>query len=222
MKPSDKIRELMAAHGHNGNKLAELSGVPQPTINRFLSGKHKDPKTTTIERLIAVYGMSYADFLRWNTPSSKNYLSHAPKPSIEIDIPILAAVGQMGNGEELVYEADQIVDVLRISKDWVLDNVRAKPTNLRIITGAGDSMSPTFSNGDLLFIDVSQTTPDVDGVYVLSAHNRLFIKRVRQRLDGRFEVSSDNPTVKTVDLLDGTNEVTVHGRVVWAWNGKAL
>ena len=63
---------------------------------------------------------------------------------------------------------------------------------------------------------------DVDGVYVLSAHDRLFIKRVRQRLDGQFEVSSDNATVKTVDVLNGEHEIKVHGRVVWAWNGRAL
>lgn len=55
--------------------------------------------------------------------------------------------------------------------------------------------------------------PAIDSVYVLGAHRRIFIKRVRHRLNGSYEVSSDNPNVKTVDVL---------GRVVWAWNGKKM
>jgi phage repressor protein C with HTH and peptisase S24 domain len=56
----------------------------------------------------------------------------------------------------------------------------------------------------------------------LEAHGRLFIKRVRQRLDGSYEISSDNPAHKTVDVLDGAHEVRVIGRVLWAWNGRKM
>lgn len=139
-----------------------------------------------------------------------------------VAINVLAAVASMGNGDALSYEGDQIIDVLPVSKAWLERNVKAKPDNLRVITGAGDSMHPTFSDGDMLLVDISRAKVDVDGVYVLSAHERLFIKRVRQRMDGTFEVSSDNPTVKTVDILNGDHEIRVHGRVVWAWNGRAL
>lgn len=139
-----------------------------------------------------------------------------------MNIPILAAAGSMGTGESLTYDGDQIIDVLPVSRSWLERNVKAKPQNLRVITGAGDSMHPTFSDGDMLLVDVSKAKIDIDGVYVLSAHERLFIKRVRQRMDGSFEVSSDNPTVKTVDILNGDHQIQVHGRVVWAWNGRAL
>lgn len=139
-----------------------------------------------------------------------------------MNIPVLSAAGSMGAGESLTYDGDQIIDVLPVSKKWLEHNIKARPDNLRVITGAGDSMQPTFSDGDMLLVDVSKAKVDIDGVYVLSAHERLFIKRVRQRLDGSFEVSSDNPTVKTVDILNGDHEIRVHGRVVWAWNGRAL
>lgn len=139
-----------------------------------------------------------------------------------INIPMLAAKSSMGSGENLTYEGDQIIDHFPVSKDWLERTVKAKPQNLRVITGAGDSMLPTFNDGDLLLVDVSKRQIDIDGVYVLSAYERLFIKRVRQRLDGTFEVSSDNPTVKTVDVLDGNHQIVVHGRVVWAWNGRQL
>lgn len=139
-----------------------------------------------------------------------------------VSIFVLDAVASMGSGETLTYEGDQIIELLPVSRQWIERNIKAHPDNLRVITGSGDSMRPTFSDGDMLLVDVSKIKVDVDGVYVLSAHDRLFIKRVRQRLDGNFEVSSDNPTVKTVDILNGDHEIQVHGRVVWAWNGRAL
>lgn len=156
--------------------------------------------------------------LRFQLFSQRDLINH-PKA---FDIPMLDEVGSMGQGHDLSYDGDQIIDFLPISLTWIEQTVRVHPENLRVITGAGDSMKPTFSHGDLLLVDISHKKVDVDGVYAMSAHQRLFIKRVRQRLDGLFEVSSDNPTVKTVDVLNGQHEVTIHGRVVWTWNGSKL
>jgi phage repressor protein C with HTH and peptisase S24 domain len=62
----------------------------------------------------------------------------------------------------------------------------------------------------------------VDTVYVLSCEGALFIKRVSRMFDGRHQITSDNPSDKLVQILEGDREVHVLGRVVWAWNGKRL
>jgi transcriptional regulator with XRE-family HTH domain len=238
MKISDQLKRLMEQKDLTANALAELSGVPQPTISRILNGQHGDPRTKTLERLASALNVSLRqlrepDLSDINVEGSvEDGLQKRFFPGIKtfdrmsfdnkIQIPKLAAVPSMGSGEPLTYDGDQIIDFLPVSKIWLERNVKAKPNNLRVITGAGDSMHPTFSDGDMLLVDISKTRTDIDGVYVLSAHDRLFIKRVRQRMDGHFEVSSDNPTVKTVDILNGDHEIQVHGRVVWAWNGKTL
>jgi hypothetical protein len=38
---------------------------------------------------------------------------------------------------------------------------------------------------------------------VLVANEQLFIKRVTRRIDGQLEVTSDNPNVRTVEVLNG-------------------
>jgi len=83
-------------------------------------------------------------------------------------------------------------------------------------------MHPTFNDGDLLLVDTGVKAVDIDGVFVLRTNGRLYIKRVRQRLDGAFEVKSDNPLAGTPEELTGKTKVDVLGRVVWAWNGKKL
>ena len=35
-------------------------------------------------------------------------------------------------------------------------------------------------------------------------------------------ISSDNATVKTVDVLNGDHRIDILGRVVWCWNGRKL
>ncbi|MDN4590238.1 helix-turn-helix transcriptional regulator [Xenophilus aerolatus] len=139
-----------------------------------------------------------------------------------LSIPVLANAGSMGPGTEQMHD-EVVVGRLTVSPQWVARTI--KPTaleNLRFIHGYGDSMEPTFIDGDVLLVDVGVQDPKIDGVYVLEANDRIYIKRVRQRMDGAFEISSDNPTVKTVDVLNGTNAVQVRGRVVWAWNGRKM
>lgn len=139
------------------------------------------------------------------------------------DVPLLAVAGSMGPGSDVMPE-EVVIGRLTVSPQWVSRTIKPLTSleNLRFIHGYGDSMDPTFADGDILLVDIGVNAPKIDGVYVMEANDRIYIKRVRQRIDGSFEISSDNPTVKTVDVLDGSRPVEVRGRVVWAWNGKKL
>ncbi len=140
----------------------------------------------------------------------------------DLSIPLLANSASMGDGDSQLHE-EVVVGRITVSPDWAVRTL--KPTGLdalRFIHGYGDSMNPTFADGDVLLVDTGVHECKVDGVYVLEANDRLYIKRVRQRLDGSYEISSDNPTVKTVDVLDGRSQVGIRGRVLWAWNGRKL
>jgi phage repressor protein C with HTH and peptisase S24 domain len=141
----------------------------------------------------------------------------------EVRVPLLANSGSMGMGSDLQHD-DVLVGHIALSELWVMRRLR--PTNasaLRFIHAYGDSMSPTFEDGDILLVDTGMRDPKtVDGVYVMAANDRVYIKRVRQRMDGAMEISSDNITVKTVDVLNGDHAIEILGRVVWCWNGRKL
>lgn len=137
-------------------------------------------------------------------------------------VPLLNVKASMGDGS---YQSNEyVIDVLKINDNWA--NRMLKPNSgndkLAFIHAVGDSMHPTFNDGDILMVDTGDKSVTADKIYVLEAHGRLFIKRVRQRIDGSFEISSDNPSVKTVDILNGDHEVKVKGRVLWVWNGRKI
>lgn len=150
----------------------------------------------------------------------------APAPAPHepaIRVPLLSNAGSMGPGTDVQHD-DVLVGHIALSEQWVARRLQpTSPAALRFIHAYGDSMSPTFEDGDVLLVDTGmRDTKSIDGVYVMAANDRVYIKRVRQRMDGVIEISSDNPTVKTVDVLNGEHSVDVLGRVVWCWNGRKL
>jgi phage repressor protein C with HTH and peptisase S24 domain len=156
------------------------------------------------------------------TPSAAPAPAPAPGESA-IRVPLLANSGSMGMGTEIQHD-DVLVGQIALSEQWVTRRLQpSSPTALRFIHAYGDSMHPTFEDGDVLLVDTGMRDPKaIDGVYVMAANDRVYIKRVRQRMDGIVEISSDNPTVKTVDVLNGEHSIDVLGRVVWCWNGRKL
>jgi phage repressor protein C with HTH and peptisase S24 domain len=97
---------------------------------------------------------------------------------------------------------------------------RARPKALQLVHAYGDSMLGTLNSGDFAIVDTDCQVADIDGVYVLQANGQLFIKRVTRRMDGAHVITSDNPSVRTVDVLDGSQPVRICGRVVCGWNSR--
>lgn len=152
----------------------------------------------------------------------------APSPTPDpgepaVRVPLLANAGSMGPGNDS-HSGDVIVGAISLSPAWL--DTRIRPTSNRalgFIHAYGDSMSPTFEDGDILLVDTGLRDPSgADGVYVLEANSRIFIKRVTEKLSGGHIVTSDNPSIKTADELNGDSEVQVKGKVVWVWNGRKL
>ncbi|WP_371809022.1 helix-turn-helix transcriptional regulator [Acidovorax sp. SRB_24] len=155
--------------------------------------------------------------------STRGLTGPAPAPASDSDtvrIPLFNATGSMGSGNDLMTE-DVILGEVPVSRHWLALNVpRSRPEALQLVHAYGDSMAGTLNSGDFAIVDTDCQVADVDGVYVLQANGQLFIKRVTRRVDGAHEVTSDNPKVRTVDVLDGTQPVRICGRVVYGWNGR--
>lgn len=111
---------------------------------------------------------------------------------------------------------------LLLAPDWVQAlGSGGDASRLRYLQACDDLMEPTFRDGDLLLADTAVKDCSSDGVYLLRANERLYVRRVRQRLDGQFEVTADSATVKSADVF-ARGQISVAGRVLWAWRGKKL
>lgn len=86
---------------------------------------------------------------------------------------------------------------------------------LSIIRVRGDSMVPTFHDGDDILVDGSSDARRLrDGVYVLRIAGDLVVKRIAMK-PGGFDILSDNPVFpRWPDCAP--QDVDVIGRVIWA------
>lgn len=84
--------------------------------------------------------------------------------------------------------------------------------NIEAINVSGDSMEPTFSYNDIVFVNREKTDLQRGGIFTIRTEAGLFIKRVQKRIDGKIDIISDNKVYSTQTL--DPNEIEVIGRIV--------
>ncbi|MCK4737751.1 MAG: LexA family transcriptional regulator [Sulfurimonas sp.] len=115
-----------------------------------------------------------------------------------------------GGGADTEYEDIQEIEIphefaLMLGGERELKHIEA-------INVSGDSMEPTFSYNDIVFINRSKTDLQRGGVFTIRTEAGLFIKRVQKRIDGKLDIISDNDVYSTLTL--DPSEIEVIGRVV--------
>lgn len=136
-----------------------------------------------------------------------------------VTIPRFDVHGSMGLGIQQPIQ-ETIVGSVTVSRDWLRTELRqvTSPSNLAVITGYGDSMEGTFSDGSQLIVDRGVVDVKVDAVYVLSLNGELYIKRLQRRPDGSILMISDNRKYEPIVIKNGEKaQFSVLGRVVGAW-----
>jgi transcriptional regulator with XRE-family HTH domain len=227
----DRLQWAMNERGVDAQRLANETGIKYHTISKILRNETKSMKADTCAALCKrldisdgwlISGVGVATISKLQMDVQLEGSIAAPNT---ITIPRLSVVASMGRGIESMDNLEDVVYQLIVHEDWLDKHLPGINRNkLAIITGGGDSMAPTINDGDLLLVDYSAAEIHKDGVYVLSADTRLFVKRVMRKSNRKLLISSDNPAVKLVEELDEKNghDVIVHGRVVWVFNGRKL
>lgn len=136
---------------------------------------------------------------------------------------VMDVEASMGHGMSQPDHENVIMNMV-INESWLRRHANfSSPDNLALVTGIGDSMRPTFEDGDSLLVDRGVGDLKVDAIYVLALNDELFIKRIQRRPDGTFMMISDNKAYEPYHIKDAEREqFKVLGRVVMAWNSRRI
>lgn len=92
---------------------------------------------------------------------------------------------------------------------------KTNPDDVKIINAIGDSMSPTINSGDMVWIDISCTTPRADGLYVIVIGDAMSIKRLQiHPFTGSVTIKSDNQRYDDY-TADTPDDIRVVGKVIY-------
>ncbi|MCE0912486.1 MULTISPECIES: LexA family transcriptional regulator [Pseudomonas] len=137
----------------------------------------------------------------------------------EIFIPQYDIRASMGHGQV----PPDYTEVMRnvIVKESVLHEkgvTYSSQSALAMIFGWGQSMEGTINDKDPLIVDRGVNEFVGDGIYVLTWHGHLYIKRLQFFDEDHFWLISDNEKHK--DQQARIEDVTIHAKVLLIWNAK--
>jgi len=90
--------------------------------------------------------------------------------------------------------------------------------NIEAINVTGDSMEPTFLNGDIIFLNRSKTDISRGGIFAIQTEDMLLVKRLQKRIDGKIDIISDNKEFYLPQVAE-PGQIAVVGRVVGRYGG---
>lgn len=230
MELKDRIIYARNLTGMSQTALAKAVGMAQASLSDLEIGKTSSSRYFL--EIAKICGVSpiwlqtgAGDPKDDNVTMLKNYVDNEKKRKDEsvIDIPLFNVTASMGTGI-IPSEFQQAVVNLSVEKNFF--SARNIPistlSNLAIINASGDSMEPTFNNGDLIIIDKGITAFKGDGIYIFSLSNELYVKRL-QKLPSCIKMISDNNKYPAYDIKgEELNSLIIHGKVLFTWNGKSI
>lgn len=199
-------------------ELARRVGIKQPTISDLIAGKSRSSshlhKIARELQTTPEYLLGETDVAAPIVGEHRNDFKHAEmQPSDQLEVRMLDLAYGMGG----TYVDDNAVEVRteQFPRSFVRSYTGAPADALFFAQGIGDSMMPTLLDSDLLLIDTSRDTVNMDDkIWAIAIGEVGSIKRLRQLASGGLEIISDNPNVP--NQMAGDEEIHVIGQMVAA------
>jgi hypothetical protein len=229
----------------NQRAFATAVGMDASYVSRMLQPEGEEHRKRigdkTAEKLETVFDLPAGTFLSAQAPIRRGLEEGQPREVLAlvpdrrhgtavrrelvgaVALRVMDVEASMGHGMSQPDHENVIMNMV-INESWLRRHANfSSPDNLALVTGIGDSMRPTFEDGDSLLVDRSVDELKVDAIYVLALNDELFIKRIQRRPDGTFMMISDNKSYEPYHIKDSEREkFKVLGRVVMAWNSRRI
>ena len=187
---SDIVRDMLAKQG---------KGLSEDARRRLLAAASAEDGGGAIE----------IDYYRPGVAGDEVWIAHYD---------VRAAMG----GGQIPHEYPEMLQDVRVSPKHLREmGVTFKEHfHLKMITGWGQSMTPTIKDRDPLLVDITIREFTGDGIYLFSHDEMLYVKRLQKKGKDRFKMISDNKHHDPEDIrVDDTH---ILARVLYVWNGQPV
>ena len=196
------LDRLAARAGLSRSALAKRAGLDPTTFNKSKritsDGRERWPSTESVAKALAATGISVDTFVQFIETSARTVQA----------VPLLgfAEAGSGGYFDDGGFP---------VGKGW--DEVGLPSVNdehAYALEISGDSMKPTYRDGDVIVVSPGAPIRRGDRVVVKTKDGELMVKELRRRTQKVIELQSLNPA--HVDRTLSTADVEWIARIVWA------
>lgn len=116
------------------------------------------------------------------------------------------------------FNMDEKIEKLPLPKSWIRGREHSLP-HLFFVIAYGDSMYPTFGDGDFLLVDSSIKDFQGDAIYIIRVDEVVFVKRLQWVSSRKLLIVSDNKEQYPQQhlALDDDISFQILGKVLHAW-----
>ena len=215
------INEIKKQRGMTTDELSEKSGVPLGTLNKILAGQTKDPKLQTVSALARVLGCTLDDF---DDDSVHVFYSHEERGIISkyrtldphgkriVDYVLTEEYDRCQKARPVTRVYTYYRHIACAGDGFVFDDIPAETIEANECPGAdfiigvnGDSMEPTFFDGDLVYVRRADDVR-IGAIGIFTVNNECFIKE-----RGEECLISHNPNYPNIP---GTKDIRCIGEVL--------
>lgn len=215
---SKRLAIAMNEQGVTQGGLAKAVGMAQSSVNKLLNGASGSRKVVEIASVLNVnpewLSSGIGDMHNSSTvqplPDNSSYSDDSVYRVEVFDVAVSA-----GPGTFLVSDFVESVRAIEFSNELARSLFGNRPAEIvKMITVDGDSMSPTISAGDQIFVDVSVRSFETDGIYTFVFGRTFHVKRLQMQ-GLKLAVISDNAIYKDWHINeDEEDQFFVMGKVL--------
>lgn len=196
----------------NRKQFAELTGKSPSHIYKICRGVSR-PSMVYLQSLYDSFQVDLNWLLTGEQSQGGQPEGTAPGKDI-VFAPMFDVQASAGMGAEV--QAEDITDYFAFNKHFLASQLGVSGDSLAFVTISGDSMLPTFQDGDQVLVDMTRKLVQREGVYLLQTRDGLMAKRLKAISDHELKVGSDNPDYSDWTLdLKASEENPVMGKIVW-------
>jgi phage repressor protein C with HTH and peptisase S24 domain len=209
MNIGNRIRQLRLVKGMTISDLADAIGIDPANVSRLETGKQKSFTEQSLGSYAKALGIDVSELF---TPlingitvyKNSDNPEHGEGDSV-YRVEMLDISASAGNG---FIKSSDVIDIIRsieYNSERAVSMFGGRTSDaVKVINVRGDSMADTIEPGDLLFVDISITNFDGDGIYVFGFDDKIYVKRL-QMIPDKLLVISDNPKYREWSI-EQTNE----------------
>ena len=213
----DRLASLIEQKGISQRQLAIKLGITPQSVQQWVRGTAR-PSGDKIQSIAEYFDVTPSYLMFGDTSMNSSEIDEET-----VSIPVLNVEGSCGVNPSMA-GVIEMVKLLRVAKEWLIQRVgNINFRKLHIITASGDSMSPTFNDGDFVIVDTSKREVLSDGVYAVQSGGGIFIKRIQRELDGGVTLLSDNPKYRPQPVpVEDIETMSIIGKCVIALTSKEI
>lgn len=214
MEATNRINELLKIKGWTQAELAARLGVSAQAVQYWTTGA-TSPRGKRLAKLSEISGYPKSWFLGETGGTTFPAAQTSQDRSDSVVFRVLDVHFSCGDGCTVPGEFIDVIRSIELDPEYARQLVGNRPfKNIEIGNAKGDSMAPTISPGDLLFLDKTVRYFDGDGIYAFCFDGESYVKRL-QKIGSKVMVLSDNPNYQPWCIeKDSINMLYIQSKVI--------